>query len=200
MNMQSGGRVLFFFLPYFLLRCPNSFTKVSLCERKWRVSRWSAAVNHLDVLNINVCLLCSASACVFKDLNLKVKIIRAFCACIENQRSYCCLFMPVISVFFALKGAWGIKKGGSTSLNSLLHTPLQEMMESSRGRRSCLVFRQRNAAGIDNGPSTSAGLHAPQRDIHQVPCPPTKTQRHQHPHHTGQLINTWQQERSFSCS
>lgn len=103
------------------------------------------------------------------------------------------LLLPIYAsykCFFALKGAWGIKKGGSTSLNSLLHTPLQEMMESSRGRRSCLVFRQRNAAGIDNGPSTSAGLHAPQRDIHQVPCPPTKTQRHQHPHHTGQLINT----------
>lgn len=26
--------------------------------------------------------------------------------------------------FFALKGAWGIKNGGSTSLNSLLHTLL----------------------------------------------------------------------------
>lgn len=81
---------------------PNSVTKVSLCEGKWGVPRWSAAVNHLDVLYINVCLLCGASACVFKDLNLKVKIIRAFCACIENPRIYCCLFMPVISGGFFL--------------------------------------------------------------------------------------------------
>lgn len=74
-------------------------------------------------------------------------------------------------------------------------------MESSRGRRPCFVFRQRNAAGIDNGPSTSAVLYALQRETSiKARCPPTETQRQPRPHHAGQLINTWQQERSFSYS
>lgn len=58
-----------FFLPYFLLRCPNSFTKVSLCERKWRVSRWSAAVNHLDVpYCISMFVSCAEPQCVFSRI------------------------------------------------------------------------------------------------------------------------------------
>lgn len=111
----NRGKECAFCLPRFLLQCPNGFTKMSLCERKWWVSRWSAAVN---LLYMNICPF---SMCILKDDFESEDYLHILCSYRQSED----LLLPIYASYkwsFALRGAWGIKNGG-TSLNSLLNAP-----------------------------------------------------------------------------
>lgn len=107
----------------FVLLCPNGFTKMSLCERERCVSRWSAAaVNHLDLLYVNICLFCGASVCIFGGECKNEDYPHILCLYREPEDLLLSIYASYKCIF-ALKGTWGIKKGGGTSLNSPFNAP-----------------------------------------------------------------------------
>lgn len=71
---------------------------------------------------MSICLFCGASVCVFRGECGNEDYPHILCLYKEPED----LLLPIYASYkwiFALKGAWGIKNGGGTSLNSLLNAP-----------------------------------------------------------------------------